>query len=134
MLPAHAALRPAPRPLPAAQAQELAALVEQRRQLVALHTAEQARLGVTRVPRVRAHIQAHLAWLETAMADLDADLRRLVQASPPMSARKPTCCGAFPGSVPPSRSRCWPIFPSLGRLSHAQIAALVRALRRVALA
>jgi hypothetical protein len=61
MLPAHAALRPAPRPLPAAQAQELAALVERRRQVVALHTAEQARLGVTRVPRVRAHIQAQLA-------------------------------------------------------------------------
>jgi transposase len=59
------ARRPVPRPLPEAQTQEVAALVERRRQVVALRTAEQHRLGaarVPRVPRVHAPIPAHLAW------------------------------------------------------------------------
>ena len=57
------AVRPTPRPLPDEDAQALAALVERRRQVVAMRTAEENRLGATRVAPVRARIQAHLAWL-----------------------------------------------------------------------
>src|SRR5260370_14989135 len=60
------ALRPVPRPLPDAQAQELAALVERRRQIVARRTAEQNRLGAARVAPVQATIPAQLTWLDTA--------------------------------------------------------------------
>ncbi len=119
-----AALRPTPRPLPDAQAQELAALVERRRQLVAMRTAEQARLGVTRVPRVRAHIQAHLAWLDAEVAGLDADLRRLVQASPLWRAQD-NLLRSVPGIGPIISRSLLADLPELGRLSHAQIAALV---------
>jgi transposase len=119
-----AALRPTPRPLPDAQAQELAALVERRRQLVAMRTAEQARLGVTRVPRVRAHIQAHLAWLDAEVAGLDADLRRLVQASPLWRAQD-NLLRSVPGIGPIISLSLLADLPELGRLSHAQIAALV---------
>jgi transposase len=119
-----AALHPAPRPLPDAQAQELAALVERRRQLVAMRTAEQARLGVTRVARVRIHIQAHLAWLETEVADLDADLQRLVRASPLWRAQD-DLLQSVPGIGPIIALSLLADLPELGRLSHAQIAALV---------
>jgi transposase len=119
-----AALRPVPRPLPDAQAQELAALVERRRQLVAMRTAEQSRLAGTRVPRVCAHIQAHLAWLDGAGADVDAELQRLVRASPLWRAQD-NLLQRVPGIGPIIALSLLADLPELGRLSHAQIAALV---------
>jgi len=65
------AVRPTPRPLPDEDAQALAALVERRRQVVAMHTAEENRLGATRVTLVRGRIQAHLAWLEADLGEID---------------------------------------------------------------
>src|SRR5262247_3508164 len=58
------AVRPAPRPLPDAQTEELRALLARRRQLVAMRTAEQNRLdGASQ--RLRVDIQAHITWLDT---------------------------------------------------------------------
>ena len=51
----------------------MAALVERRRQVVARRTAEANRLGATRVAQGRARIQAHLAWLETDLREVDED-------------------------------------------------------------
>jgi transposase len=58
---AHAAeaVRPTPRPLPDAQAAELRALLARRRQLVAMRTAEQNRLG-NAPPRLQTDIQVHI--------------------------------------------------------------------------
>jgi transposase len=70
------------RPLPEAAAQEVAARVERRRQVVAMRTAEQNRLGTTRRASVRARIQAHLAWLAADLAEVDEDLRRQLRATP----------------------------------------------------
>jgi transposase len=56
------AVRPTPRPLRDEEAQALAALVERRRQVVAMRTAEEHRLGATRVALVRTRIQAHPDW------------------------------------------------------------------------
>jgi transposase len=53
------AMRPTPRPLPDAQAEALRALLARRRQLVAMRTAEQHRLG-SAPPRLQTDIQAHL--------------------------------------------------------------------------
>ncbi|HEV2458162.1 MAG TPA: IS110 family transposase, partial [Ktedonobacterales bacterium] len=119
-----AALRPTPRPLPDAQAQELAALVERRRQLVAMRTAEQARLEVTRVVRVRAHIQAHLVWLDGEVAEVDAELQRLVQASPLWRAQE-HLLRSVPGIGPIIALSLLADLPELGRLAHTQLAALV---------
>src|SRR4029450_6081471 len=66
------AVRPTPRPLPDAQAAELRALLARRRQLVALRTAEQNRLG-NAPPRLQTDIQAHISWLDTRLAALDRD-------------------------------------------------------------
>ena len=119
-----AALRPTPRPLPDAQAQELAALLERRRQVVAMRTAEQNRLGATRVERVRARIQAHLAWLDADLQEVDDDLRRSRRASPLWRARDDLLQGV-PGVGPVVALTLVADLPEVGRLSHAQIAALV---------
>src|SRR3712207_8162206 len=50
-------VRPAPRPLPAAQTEELRALLARRRQLIAIRTAEQNRLG-SASRRLQADIEA----------------------------------------------------------------------------
>jgi transposase len=75
------ALRPEPRPLPDAQSQALAALVERRRQLVAMLTAEKNRFQQA-LARVRPKVGAPIAWLEQALAEWDEELDQLLHASP----------------------------------------------------
>src|SRR5918992_1971394 len=75
------AVRPPPRPLPDAQADALRALLARRRQLVAMRTAEQNRLGSAQA-RLPADIQAHITWLNTRLAALDDDLDTTLRASP----------------------------------------------------
>ena len=119
-----AALRPEPRPLPDAHAQELAALVERRRQIVAMRTAEENRLGVTRVAAVRVRIQAHLAWLEADLGEIDGDLRQQLRASP-LWREQDDLLQSVPGIGPILSLTLLAELPELGRLTHAQIAALV---------
>jgi transposase len=118
------AVRPAPRPLPDEETQALAALVERRRQVVAMRTAEENRLGATRVALVRTRIQAHLAWLETDLREVDEDLRRRLRASP-LWREQDDLLQSVPGIGPILSLTLLAELPELGRLSHAQIAALV---------
>ena len=118
------AVRPTPRPLPDAETQALAALVERRRELVAMRTAEQNRLGVTRVAPVRERIQAHLAWLEADLRALDEDLRHRLRASP-LWREQDDLLRSVPGVGPTLALTLLAELPELGRLSRAQIAALV---------
>jgi transposase len=118
------AVRPTPRPLPDEAAQGLAALVERRRQVVAMRTAEENRLGVTRVAAVRARIQAHLEWLETDLREIDDDLRRGLRASP-LWREQDDLLQSVPGVGPILALTLVAELPELGRLSHGQIAALV---------
>jgi transposase len=118
------AVRPTPRPLPDAEAQALAALVERRRQVVGMRTAEQNRLEATRVPPVRDRIQAHLVWLEADLGEIDEDLRRRLHASPLWRAQD-DLLRSVPGVGPTLALTLLAELPELGRLSHAQIAALV---------
>jgi transposase len=118
------AVRPTPRPLPDAEAQALAALVERRRQVVAMRTAEENRLGATRVAAVRVRIQAHLAWLETDLWEIDEDLRQRLRASP-LWREQDDLLQSVPGIGPILSLTLLAELPEWGRLSHAQIAALV---------
>ncbi len=119
-----AALRPEPRPLPDVQAQELAALVERRREVVAMRTAEQNRQSAARVEPVRARIQAHLAWLDGELANVDDELRQRLRASP-LWRERDDLLRSVPGIGPVLSLTLLADLPELGRLSHAQIAALV---------
>ncbi|HEX9413150.1 MAG TPA: IS110 family transposase [Ktedonobacterales bacterium] len=118
------AVRPTPRPLPEEAAQELAALVERRRQVVAMRTAEANRLGTTRVASVRARIQAHLTWLEADLAEVDTDLRQRLRASP-LWREQDNLLRSVPGIGPVLSLTLLGELPELGQLSHGQIAALV---------
>ncbi len=116
-------VRPQPRPLPDAQAQEFAALLARRRQLVGMLTAERQRLD-TATMAVRAHIARHIAWLEHELADLDGLLRERVQASPLWRAQE-DLLRSVPGIGPTTAFTLLAELPELGRLDRKAIAALV---------
>lgn len=118
------AVRPTPRPLPDDAIQALAALVERRRQVVAMRTAEQNRLGATRVALVCTRIQAHLEWLEADLREIDDDLRQRLRASP-LWREQDDLLQSVPGIGPILSLTLLAELPELGRLSHGQIAALV---------
>jgi transposase len=118
------AVRPTPRPLLNDEAQALAALLERRRQVVAMRTAEANRLGATRVAVVRARIQAHLAWLEADLEEIDGNLRQRLRTSP-LWREQDNLLQSVPGIGPILSLTFLAELPELGRLSHRQIAALV---------
>jgi transposase len=116
-------IHPTPRPLPDVQAQELSALLARRRQLTQMVTAERQRLD-TALPRVQAHIQRHLAWLEAELADLDQTLHDQVQASPVWRERE-NLLRSVPGIGPTTALTLLAELPELGQLDRKAIAALV---------
>jgi transposase len=117
------AVRPQPRPLPDAQAQELSALLLRRRQLVEMLSAEKNRVSVA-APRIRPQIQTHIIWLQQQLADLDRDLGQLIRASPLWRA-KDDLLRSVPGVGPVLATTLVASLPELGTLTRQQIAALV---------
>ena len=117
------AVRPALRPLPDAQTEELRALLARRRQLIAMRTAEQNRLE-NASPRLRADIVAHIAWLNQHVATLDDDLDTTLRASPVWRERE-TLYRSVPGIGPVCARTLVLDLPELGTLSRQCIAALV---------
>jgi len=116
-------VRPEPRPLPDAQAQELTALLQRRRQLVEMLTAEKNRLALAS-RRIRPPLQAPIAWLHKQIAQFDDDLRQLVRASP-LWREKDDLLRSAPGVGPVLATTLLAALPELGRLTRQQIAALV---------
>jgi len=117
------AVRPALRPLPDAQTEELRALLARRRQLIAMRTAEQNRLENV-PPRLRADIVAHIAWLDQHVATLDDDLDTTLRASPVWRERE-ILYRSVPGIGPVCARTLVLDLPELGTLSRQRIAALV---------
>ncbi len=116
-------VRPEPRPLPDAQAQELTALLQRRRQLVEMLTAEKNRLPLA-ARRIRPPLQAHIVWLHKQIAQFDEDLRQLIHASPLWRAKDDLLRSA-PGVGPVLATTLVAALPELGTLTRRQIAALV---------
>lgn len=117
------AVHPTLRPLPNAQAQELAALLARRRQVIEMLTAEKNRWGMAR-PSVRPGIQEHIAWLESTLADLDEHLGRTLRESP-VWREKEDLLRSVPGVGPVLSLTLLAELPELGALGRRQIAALV---------
>lgn len=116
-------VRPPVRPVPAADAQQLSALLARRRQLIAMTTAERQRFE-TAVPAVQVRVRAHLHWLEGELADLDGQLRAAIQASPVWRARE-DLLRSVPGIGPATACALVAELPELGALDRKAIAALV---------
>lgn len=116
-------IRPTPRPLPAAQAQALSALLARRRQVIGMLVAEQQRLG-TALSTVRPRIEAHIAWLRQELAQLDAELQATIRESP-VWREKERLLRTVPGVGPVLSMTLVADLPELGQLNRKQIAALV---------
>ncbi len=117
------AIRPTPRPLPAAQAQALSALLARRRQVLGMLVAEQQRLG-TALPTVRPRVEAHITWLRRELAELDAELQETIRQSP-VWREKERLLRTVPGVGPVLSMTLVAELPELGQLNRKQIAALV---------
>ncbi len=118
-----ATVRPAARPLPDAATQELAALVDRRRQLVEMLTMEHNRLAVARrsvQPSVRQTIRA----LERALRALEDETDRWIQDSPLWRAQEDLLT-SVPGVGPQTARLLIARLTELGALSAKEIAALV---------
>jgi transposase len=117
------AVRPTPRPLPDAQADELRALLARRRQLVPRRTAEQNRLG-SAPSRLQTDIQVHITWLNERLALLDDDLDTTRRASPVWRERE-ELLRRVPGMGPVCTRTLLLDLPEWGTLSRQRLAALV---------
>lgn len=120
-------VRPAVRPLPDAEAQELAALLTRRRQLLEMLGAERNRLGQVfgkgKCP-VKKSLTAHIAYLERELKSTDHELGDLVRASPAWRERD-DLLRSVPGVGPVLSRTLLADLPELGRLSRREIAKLV---------
>lgn len=118
-----ATVRPAVRPLPDAATQELAALVDRRRQLVEMVTMERNRLAVAR-RSVQPSVRQTLRALERALAALEDETDRWIQGSPLWRAQEDLLT-SVPGIGPQTARLLIARLTELGALSTKEIAALV---------
>jgi transposase len=118
-----AQVRPEARPQPSAQAQEFAALLGRRRQILHMRLAEQQRLS-TATGRIARDIRSHIAYLTRQFDRLEADLDAAVRSSP-LWRERDELLQSVP-SVGPQLSRVLLAeLPELGTTSSRQLAALV---------
>ena len=117
------AVHPEPRPLPDDQMRALAALLDRRRQLVEMLTAERNRLQRA-LAVVQERLEAHIQWLEAELRDVDKELRQAIQKSPLWRAKE-KLLRSVPGVGPVLATTLLADLPELGRLDRKEIAALV---------
>jgi len=117
------AIRPSRRPLPDADTQQLRALVDRRRQLMDMMSAEQSRLN-TSSARIRDAIEYHLTWLRQQVGRLDEDLDGMLKASS-LWREYDAILQSTPGVGPVLSRTLISQLPELGDLNRKEVAALV---------
>ena len=117
------AVRPPLRPLRDAETQVLSSLVARRHQVMTMLVAERNRLG-TAIGAVSPRIEAHIAWLEQELSDLDKGLRQTLRRSP-VWREKDDLLRTVPGVGEQVSLTLLANLPELGTLNRRQIAALV---------
>lgn len=120
-------VRPSVRPLADADAQELAALLARRRQLLDMLQAERNRLGQVfgrGKQHVKKSLKSHIAFLEREVRMTDTDLGEMVRRSPAWRERD-ELLQSVPGVGPVLSRTLLADLPELGRLSRREIAKLV---------
>lgn len=118
-----AALQPAATPLPSEASQTLAALVERRRQVVAMRTMESNR-RLSASPTVQARLDQHLAWLDAEIAALEQAISDFIQQNPAW-AEKDGILQSVPGVGQITARTLLAEMPELGAIDRKKIAALV---------
>lgn len=116
-------VRPALAILPDPQQQQLAALVNRRRQLLEMRVAEQNRLE-TAPKKLREGIRAHIRWLSEEIDRLEQDMDDFIQNTP-LWREKDELLKSVPGIGPVTARTLLSELPELGQLDRKEIAALV---------
>ena len=117
------AVRPEVRPLKDAETQVLNSLTARRHQVMTMLVSEKNRLG-TAIGAVSPRIEAHIAWLEQELSDLDKGLRQTLRRSP-VWREKDDLLRTVPGVGEQLSLTLLANLPELGALNRRQIAALV---------
>ena len=117
------AVRPEVRPLKDAETQVLNSLTARRRQVMTMLVSEKNRLG-TAIGAVSPRIEAHIAWLEQELSDLDKGLRQTLRRSP-VWREKDDLLRTVSGVGEQISLTLLANLPELGTLNRRQIAALV---------
>ena len=117
------AVRPEVRPLKDAETQVLNSLTARRHQVMTMLVSEKNRLG-TAIGAVGPRIEAHIAWLEQELSDLDKGLRQTLRRSP-VWREKDDLLRTVPGVGEQISLTLLANLPELGTLNRRQIAALV---------
>ena len=117
------AVRPSVRPLRDAETQVLNSLTARRHQVLTMLVSEKNRLG-TAISAVRPRIEAHIAWLEQELSDLDKELRQSPRRSP-VWREKDDLLRTVAGVGEQLSLTLLADLPELGTLDRRRIAALV---------
>jgi transposase len=117
-------VRPEPRPVADEDALALGELVARRRQIVEMIGMEKNRQHQVRDPSLKDGIQAHLAWLQQALADLDGEIGNLVRRCPAWRETEELLT-SVPGVGKVTARTLIAELPELGCLGRRQVAALV---------
>lgn len=119
-----AAIKPPLRPIKSKEERELDALTGRRGQLIDMLTDEKNRRGSAASDSVRDKIKEHIDWLEECIAELDEQLKALLQSSARWQA-KDEILQSVPGIGPVTSFSMIADLPELGTLNRQQICKLV---------
>ena len=117
------AVRPPVRPLRDTETQALNSLAARRYQVMTMLVSEKNRLSSATIA-VRPRIEAHIAWLEQELDDLDEGLRQTLRQSP-VWREKDDLLRTVPGVGEQLSLTLLAHLPELGTLDRREIAALV---------
>ena len=118
------AVRPPVRPLRDAETQLLNSMAARRHQVMTMLVSEKNRLSAATTVAVRPRIEAHIAWLERELDELDEGLRQTLRQSP-VWREKDDLLRTVPGVGEQLSLTLLAYLPELGTLDRRQIAALV---------
>ncbi len=119
-----AAIKPPLRPIKSKEEQELDDLTGRRSQLIEMLTDEKNRRASAATDTVRDKIKEHIDWLEEGIAELDEQLKALLQSSARWQA-KDEILQSVPGIGPVVSFSMIADLPELGTLNRQKIGKLV---------
>lgn len=118
-----AAIKPEPRPIASEAADKLGELVQRRRQVIAMITAETNRKRLARALPIRASINRLIATLQAELTAIDTDIGTGIAASPAWRETEDLLC-SVPGIGLTTARVFIADLPELGSLDRRKIAAL----------
>lgn len=116
-------VRPPVRALKSEEEECLGDLLDRRRQVIAMQTAEKNRLHTSR-GRIREDVEEHVDWLAAKLDELDREIADMIGNSQEWS-EKETLLRSVPGVGPVTAATLLADLPELGTLNRQKIAALV---------